>query len=70
MPHGRVLATLDDAAGRELYQLLIERLPRTIILSIDRRGVLRDLHARTIEMNLVADNPPSGHPAGLAAAHA
>jgi vitamin B12/bleomycin/antimicrobial peptide transport system ATP-binding/permease protein len=61
------VATLDDAAGRELYRTLIDRLPRTIILSIDRRGVLRDLHARTIEMKLVADNPPSGHSAGLAA---
>jgi vitamin B12/bleomycin/antimicrobial peptide transport system ATP-binding/permease protein len=61
------VATLDDAAGRELYQLLIERLPRTIILSIDRRGVLRDLHARTIEMKLVGNDPPSAH--RLAAAH-
>ena len=40
----------DDAAGRALYATLIERLPRTIILSIDRRTVLRELHARTIEM--------------------
>ena len=64
------VATLDDAAGRELYRILIERLPRTIILSIDRRGVLRDLHARTIEMQPVADQPQSGNPAGLAAAHA
>jgi putative ATP-binding cassette transporter len=64
------VATLDDAAGRELYRILIDRLPRTIILSIDRRGVLRDLHARTIEMKPVDDNPPSGHPAGLATAHA
>jgi putative ATP-binding cassette transporter len=62
------VATLDDAAGRELYKLLIERLPRTIILSIDRRGVLRDLHTRTIEMKPVANNPPTGH--RLAAAHA
>jgi putative ATP-binding cassette transporter len=64
------VATLDDAAGRKLYKLLIERLPRTIILSIDRRGVLRDLHARTIEMKLALKTPPSGLSAGLAAAHA
>lgn len=62
------VATLDDAAGRELYKLLIERLPRTIILSIDRRGVLRDLHARTIEMRLPLKAPPPEHSAGLAAA--
>ena len=54
------VAALDDAAGRELYRLLIERLPRTIILSIDRRGVLRDFHARTIEMKPVVNDPPSG----------
>jgi vitamin B12/bleomycin/antimicrobial peptide transport system ATP-binding/permease protein len=64
------VATLDDAAGRELYKLLIERLPRTIIISIDRRGVLRDLHTRTIEMKPAPNNSPSVHPAGLAAAHA
>jgi putative ATP-binding cassette transporter len=45
------VSTLDDAAGRELYRMLLERLPQTIVLSIDRREVLRDFHARTIEMN-------------------
>ena len=63
------VATLDDAAGRELYKLLIERLPRTIIISIDRRGVLRDLHTRTIEMKSAPNNSPSVHPAGRAVAH-
>ncbi len=61
------VATLDDAAGRELYRTLIERLPQTIIVSIDRRGVLRDLHTRTIEMKAVANGMSSGHHAGLAA---
>ncbi len=42
------VATLDDAAGDALYRMLIERLPQTIILSIDRRGVSqRDFHPRT-----------------------
>ena len=45
------VATLDDAAGRELYRMLIERLPQTIILSIDRRGVLREFILETIEMH-------------------
>ena len=44
------VATLDDASGRELYRMLIERLPDTIILSVDRRGVLREFHSETIEM--------------------
>jgi putative ATP-binding cassette transporter len=51
------VSTLDDAAGRELYRILLERLPQTIILSIDRREVLRDLHDRTIEMNAAATTP-------------
>lgn len=45
------VSTLDDGAGRELYRMLLDRLPQTIVLSIDRREVLRDFHARTIEMN-------------------
>ena len=58
------VATLDDAAGRELYRMLLERLPQTIILSIDRRDVLRDFHGRVIEM-AIAGEPPRQH-AGLA----
>ena len=59
------VSTLADESGRELYRILLERLPRTIILSIDRRGVLRDFHARTVEMQPVAQ--PPRHHAGLAA---
>ena len=59
------VSTLDDAAGRELYRVLVERLPRTIILSVDRRGVLREFHERAIEMTPAADKPR--HPAELAA---
>lgn len=44
------IATLDDAAGRALYSLLVQYLPQTIILSIDRRGVLRDFHHRAVEI--------------------
>lgn len=43
------VSTLDDAAGRELYGKLLQQLPHTIILVIDRRGVLHELHAQTIE---------------------
>jgi putative ATP-binding cassette transporter len=51
------VSTLDDSAGRELYRILLERLPQTIILSNDRREVLRDFHDRTIEMNAAAATP-------------
>jgi putative ATP-binding cassette transporter len=59
------VSTLADESGRELYRILLERLPRTIILSVDRRGVLRDFHGRTIEMQ-PSPQPPRHH-AGLAA---
>jgi putative ATP-binding cassette transporter len=59
------VSTLDDAAARELYSVLIERLPETAILSVDRRGVLRDFHGREIEMKVVTE-PPRRH-ADLAA---
>jgi putative ATP-binding cassette transporter len=59
------VATLDDAAGRELYDILIERLPQTIILSIDRREVLRDLHPRAIAMHS-APMPATGQHAAFA----
>jgi putative ATP-binding cassette transporter len=44
------VATLDDAAARELYRTLIAHLPTTIILSIDRRQVLNEFHPQRIEM--------------------
>lgn len=45
------VAALADASGHELYAMLIARLPHTIVLTIDRRGTLRDLHGRVIEMS-------------------
>ena len=60
------VSTLADESGRELYRILLERLPQTIILSIDRRGVLREFHTRTVEMQVVAQTPAQHH-AGLAA---
>ena len=53
----------DDEPGKKEES----RSQRVISHQKYKRGVLRDLHARTIEMKLVADNPPSGHSAGLAA---
>jgi len=49
-----VMAGRYDAAGRELYGVLLQQLPQTIILSVDRRGVLRDFHPRAVELKIVA----------------
>ncbi len=59
------VSTLDDAAGRELYRILLERLPQTMILSIDRRGVLQDFHDRTLHMDVAPGAP--AQPQSLAA---
>jgi putative ATP-binding cassette transporter len=44
------VSTLDDAAGRDLYRMLLEHLADTIILVIDRRGVLHELHPQIIDL--------------------
>jgi ABC-type uncharacterized transport system fused permease/ATPase subunit len=44
------VAALLDASGHELYRMLIEKLPDTIIITIDRREVLADLHDQHIEL--------------------
>lgn len=44
------VSTLADTSGHDLYRMLLSRLPDTIIMTIDRREVLRDLHSRVIEM--------------------
>ncbi len=55
--HRPAVLLLDDAdamveggRARELYRLLIERLPDTIIISASRTDALADLHRRTIEL--------------------
>jgi putative ATP-binding cassette transporter len=48
------VSTLADASGHELYKMLMARLPAIIILTIDRREVLRDLHNRVIAMGRAA----------------
>ncbi len=44
------VATLGDGEGRELYRLLAERLPDTIVISIGRSGVIGDFHHRELEI--------------------
>ena len=51
------VAALLDASGHELYRMLIEKLPDTIIMTIDRREVLADLHQERIELKAPATTP-------------
>jgi putative ATP-binding cassette transporter len=45
------VTTLEEADGRDLYRLLAERMPDTIILSIGRAATLGALHRRAIELS-------------------
>jgi putative ATP-binding cassette transporter len=60
------VAALADDAGRELYRTLLTLLPETIVLTVDRREVLRDFHGRVIEM-AGAGVPAAREPAGAVA---
>jgi vitamin B12/bleomycin/antimicrobial peptide transport system ATP-binding/permease protein len=44
------VTTLEEADGRELYRVIAERLPETIVISIGRPAVLGAVHRRAIEM--------------------
>ncbi len=45
------VAALADASGRELYLTLLEKLPGAVVLTIDRREVLRDYHPKIVELS-------------------
>jgi putative ATP-binding cassette transporter len=51
------VAAMLDARGHELYQMLIGKLPDTIIVTIDRREVLADLHKERIELKAPVTTP-------------
>ncbi len=70
------VAALADDSGRELYRMLLEKLPAAIVMTIDRREVLREFHPGLIaldrqvarrERNAAGPAPgrPLGNPAGL-----
>jgi vitamin B12/bleomycin/antimicrobial peptide transport system ATP-binding/permease protein len=48
------VTTLEEADGRELYRMLAEHMPDTIILSIGRASALGAVHRRTIELSGVS----------------
>jgi putative ATP-binding cassette transporter len=43
--------TLEEADARELYRVIAERLPKTIVISTGRAHALGALHPRMVEMN-------------------
>ena len=48
------VTTLEEADGRELYRMLAERLPDTIVISIGRAATLGAVHRRAIELDGVS----------------
>lgn len=60
------VAALADASGRELYLTLLDRLPGTVVLTIDRREVLREYHTKVIELSRKeATGLPQGQPLAI-----
>ncbi|HWV51019.1 ABC transporter ATP-binding protein/permease [Pseudorhodoplanes sp.] len=57
------VAALSDASGRELYLTLLDKLPETVVLTIDRREVLREYHPKIVELSRdEASDVPRGGP--------
>ena len=48
------VTTLEEADGRELYRMLAERMPDTIVISIGRPAALGTIHRRAIELDGVS----------------
>jgi vitamin B12/bleomycin/antimicrobial peptide transport system ATP-binding/permease protein len=44
------VTTLEDEDARELYRVLVQRLPEAIIISTGRSGALDNVHRREIEI--------------------
>jgi putative ATP-binding cassette transporter len=51
-------SALDETAEAELYRLLLERLPKTAIISIGHRSSLVQFHGRFFELR---PDAPGGH---------
>jgi putative ATP-binding cassette transporter len=56
------VAMLEENEARDLYEVLAERLPTTIIISVGRSSALAGLHRRTIALN-AAPAATRGRPA-------
>jgi putative ATP-binding cassette transporter len=53
------VSTLEEPEARDLYGLLAEKLPATIVISTGRSAALADLHNRSMDM---AGSPVAGRP--------
>jgi putative ATP-binding cassette transporter len=51
------VAALADASGQELYRTLLDRLPETVVMTIDRREVLREYHPKIVELSRQENEP-------------
>jgi putative ATP-binding cassette transporter len=60
------VSTLEDAEARDLYALLGDRLPQTMVISIGRAAALVALHQRIIDMTGTSAASRSARPATLA----
>jgi putative ATP-binding cassette transporter len=60
------VSTLEDAEARDLYALLSDRLPQTMVISIGRTAALVALHQRIIDMTGASAASRSARPATLA----
>jgi ABC-type uncharacterized transport system fused permease/ATPase subunit len=50
------VSTLEDAEARELYRLIADKLPATIVISAGRSAARVGGHQRTIELTGAAKN--------------
>ena len=60
------VSTLEDAEARDLYALLGDRLPQTMVISIGRAAALVALHQRILDMTGSSAASRSARPASLA----
>lgn len=61
------VAALADASGRDLYRMLLDKLHDAIVMTIDRREVLRDFHSGLVALDRRDAGPtPLGSAAPLA----
>lgn len=60
------VAALADASGRDLYAMLLARLSDAIVLTVDRREVLRDFHSSVVTLDrseaVASPDRPTGSP--------
>lgn len=56
------VAALSDASGRDLYRMLLDRLPEAVVMTIDRREVLREFHRKVVELEVEGSGLPHPRP--------